>query len=170
MDALPTRFGQDNAYYNIVHFVKKLRNWIQNNGDLYRTKKSKKPQQQKQQQQQQPQPHQQEKQTSKAKNSKNAKNKTTKPSAKKASANTNDIFEKIRMAASGNANSIMMRDNSSPVHLFQKLSIQEELAAAEPEPAPLTLKDHLLAFCESLKRIRVRKSVIRTAVSNVVIN
>lgn len=133
VEALPTKYGQDNSYYNVVHFVKKLRNWIQSNGTT-KSKSKKKP--------------------------------AASPKKQSKPAKENDIFAKIKKAAENGktpCNSILMRDNPSPIHLFKKLSIQEELVI--PEPAP-TFADHCQAFLDALARIRVRKSVIRAAVSD----
>ncbi len=144
VDALPTKFGQDNRFYNIVHFVKKLHNWVQshNNASANKNKKTKTKTNPKQNKKLTPANHN------------NTKNKV----------NNNDIFDKINQAmAAKRNNSILMRDNPSPVHLFKKLSLQEEV-----QFQPKTLEDHLLAFCEGLKRIRIKKSVIRAAVSSVI--
>jgi hypothetical protein len=101
----------------------------------------------------------------------NAKTKAKANQNKKNKPPANNIFLKLNQAAAAQkTNSILMRDNPSPVHLFKKLSLQHEQKDSNANllEGPKTLLDHLMAFCEGLTGIRVKKSAIRTAVSSVI--
>lgn len=155
IDSLPTKYGQDNSFYNVVNFVKKLKYWIKTSGQEYKknqhqkSKKIKKP-----------------KSTGKQSSSSPSKSKQHQSQVK-----AQDIFDKLRLKNDNSpVNSILMRDNPSPIHLFEKLSITpaEQAQAQEIEISKsLRLLYALEKFTAGLKALKVNRSVIREAINKI---
>lgn len=137
IEDLPTKFGQDNSFYNVVNFVKKLKQWIKTRGQEYKSIGKKK-----------------------------KSNKTTQSQSYKFKNNSNDIFDKLRLKNDNSpVNSVLMRDNPSPIHLFEKLSpITNNIVNPSKKD-----KDKLLmaieVFADSLKTLKINRSVIRESIN-----
>ncbi len=73
-----------------------------------------------------------------------------------------DVFDKLRFKNDNSpVNSVMMRDNPSPIHLFQKLTTNN---CSVPSEQKMVKKAALIAalesFANSLKSISIDRSVI----------
>lgn len=73
-----------------------------------------------------------------------------------------DVFDKLRFKNDNSpVNSVMMRDNPSPIHLFQKLTTNN---CPVPSEQKMVKKAALIAalesFANSLKSISIDRSVI----------
>ena len=157
----------------MVNFVKKLKQWIKTTGQEY-SKKSKK-----------------NLKTVDYNNassnnatiaSKNTSKNASKASSKAASPSkqnqkhAQDIFDKLRLKNdSSPVNSVLMRDNPSPIHLFEKLSINPPPKAAATEDKHEQMEkvfsnEELLfnaieKFALGLKSLKINRCVIREAIN-----
>lgn len=121
-----------------MNFVKKLKQWIKTRGQDYKSK-SKRP----------------------TSTQKSSPHKPTKKSQKLAK--NQDIFDKLRMKNDNSpVNSVLMRDNPSPIHLFEKL---KEPEVPLEEPAQMKLLKAMESFTDSLKLLKVKRSVIRESIN-----
>lgn len=83
-----------------------------------------------------------------------------------------DIFDKLRSKNDHSpVNSLLMRDNPSPIHLFEKLSEKkaEETENLLKQTEEISCKDRLLnaieKFAIGLKSLKINRSVIREAIN-----
>lgn len=166
IEALPTKYGQNNSYYNVVNFVKKLKQWINTRGQS-ESKQSKTKPKTKNKSDSTPdaKPFKDSPISTQKTKTISAKNKIKLP---KSASNAQDIFDKLRMKNDNSpVNSVLMRDNPSPIHLFEKLS--SEKPAETTDDSVLEPKEKLVkaieVFASSLKTLKVNRSVIRESVN-----
>ena len=106
VDLLPTKHGQDNSFYNVVNFANKLKNWIKtekNKNSLIKTESN----------------YDFEKKKKKPKASINARKSVIAQKNSKSLVQNN--YNSFNNVATLPINSVLMRDNPSPIHLFEKL-------------------------------------------------
>ena len=167
IESLPTKYGQDNSFYNVVNFVKKLKYWIKTTGQEYK-KKSKK-----------------NKKTTKYTSTSNNSVKTpsnpsspSKSSNQQKQAQAQDIFDKLRLKNDNSPiNSVLMRDNPSPIHLFEKLSINQPTSTTTVEEhhqdklEKMSKKQLLFnaveKFTLGLKSLKVNRCVVSEAINKI---
>lgn len=169
IESLPTKYGQDNSFYNVINFVKKLKLWIKT-VRLESSKKKKNPNNNNQ----------------KNAEKKNSSSYASLPSSKAAPSpvkqnqkQAQDIFDKLRSKNDQSpVNSLLMRDNPSPIHLFEKLSSEKKPEKEEAEEGEqqvevqvveLSCQDRLFnaieKFALGLKSLKINRSVIREAIN-----
>ncbi len=148
IDSLPSKPGQDNSFYNVVIFVKKLKQWIKTlnakpTEELQKPQKTQKPQK-------------------------------LQKSSKKSFNNfyNNDIFDKLRMKNDiSPVNSVIMRDNPSPIHLFEAVNTANAKAnnteSSINNDPKLKLLKAIETFSDSLKLLKVNRSVIRESINKI---
>lgn len=137
-----------------------MKQWIKSNPQDYKKKSSKKV-----------------KKTNKNQNPKNLSYNNSKQSSP--SKNAQDIFDKLRLKNDNSpVNSLLMRDNPSPVHLFEKLSIHSQDKHERREmhennsfiPNPTKRERLVIAiekFALELKTLKINRCVIREAINKI---
>ena len=156
IEDLPTKFGQDNSFYNVVNFVKVLKQWIKTAGQNYthvnlgRKKKVKQITV--------------DKQLGKKQLPSAARTTTTAwQLSNKFNAANQEIFDKLRLKNDNSpVNSVLMRDNPSPIHLFEKLSAPSNTQAESKKDKVLKA---IKIFAECLKTLKINRSVIRESIN-----
>lgn len=195
IESLPTKYGQDNSFYNVVNFVKKLKQWIKIRGQDFRKKdviggvKKKKVKRNNMTTNQSDYIEQQSsynmakqqtgytvkksgsgyipmKQTGYNINQSTPAHKSTLTTAAANNISViQDIFDKLRLRTDNSSpvNSILMRDNPSPIHLFEKLSIKPTSFISQREKVLKAIE----LFSESLKNLKINRSVIRESINKI---
>lgn len=161
VDLLPTKYGQDSSFYNVVNFVNKLKNWIKtvkNKNSLIKPESSN---------------CDFEKKKKKPKASINTSKNNIMQKKPKSSIQNN--YNSCDNVATLSTNSVLMRDNPSPIHLFKKLEKLEVSEANEDNssiqvPNNQTEKlDRLVSsintFATSLKFIKINRNVISDSIN-----
>lgn len=90
-----------------------------------------------------------------------------------AAAASQDIFDKLRLKDDNSpVNSVLMRDNPSPIHLFEKLSITTtnvHVSTTTTTKIIASKQDKFLqaigVFADSLKNLKINRSVIRESIN-----
>ena len=207
VEALPTKYGQDNSFYNVIFFVKKLKVWIKNyrktmltiptmnsknkiNQQTHSQTQCQTNQYQSQAHQSQYQAHQSQYQAHQSQYQPQPQYHQPQKKLKKPQFNqsTQDIFDKLRSKNENDyspINSVLMRDNPSPIHLFEKLTLnlqsesdkmemetetemeKKEIASVMMDPKMKLFKS-IETFAISLKSLKVNRSLIRESVNKTI--
>ena len=192
IEDLPTKFGQDNSYYNVVNFVKKLKRWIKMRGQEYKNgevigggRKKKARNNNMTNKQSDYNTNKQFDYNANKQFDYNTKKqsdctmkqsdytmkqsgytmKQSTPTSSKNISTVQDIFDKLRLKNDNSpVNSVLMRDNPSPIHLFEKLTLKPSSLNSQRENVVVVLKAIEL-FTESLKNLKINRSVIRESIN-----